>query len=90
MTWLTLFFNRGNKFDLVEVVRIETDISSYLINLRTESGRVIVNDILCSTETKHDLGRFGQEILLLADKIHPKLPQKLNLIGNSIQKAFNY
>ena len=85
-----LFFNRGNKFDLVEVVRIETDISSYLINLRTESGRVIVNDILCSTETKHDLGRFGQEILLLADKIHPKLPQKLNLIGNSIQKAFNY
>jgi GTP-binding protein EngB required for normal cell division len=83
-----LFISEENtKFKKIE--KIEEHLWHYLVNVRTESSNLVVNQIYCSTDTEHDLGSLGKIVLKIANKIHPKLPQKINQVSLNFHKKIN-
>jgi GTPase Era involved in 16S rRNA processing len=84
-----LFKRENNCISLDKIKEIKSSFSNIVLNIRTPSRTIIVNDFLSSCMVEGDAGELGHSILLLANKIDNKLPQKLNRIGRYIQSLFN-
>jgi len=60
-----------------EIIDIKMTPSSFVSNIRTMSGIILVNNIISSCNVKGDFGELGQKILNFAYYINAELPQKI-------------
>lgn len=84
-----LYKRKSNSLSLDQIIEIENTISQCVINIRTPSRTIIVNDTLSSCIVEGDAGDIGHLFLLIANKINNQLPQKLNKLGRYIQSLIN-
>jgi len=68
-------------YEKIKIEEIEKTLTNVVVNIRTASKTVMVNDYLCSTMINGDLGDFGQILLILGSFIHDQLPQKIKNFG---------
>jgi len=81
-----LISQNGTIFTIIEIKDIGNDED--LMNVRTPSRTLIINDIKCSCVSEDDAGYLGHLMLLVADKIHAKLPQIVNQLGIKIRNSY--
>ena len=76
-----LIFLRGGNSSLKEIKLIQINYTDCVINIRTSSRTIIANNFLSSCVIEGDFGEVGHSILLFANKIDCKLPQKVKNLG---------
>ena len=71
----------GDGYSLKEIKLIQINYTDCVINIRTSSRTIIANNFLSSCVIEGDFGEVGHSILLFANKIDCKLPQKVKNLG---------
>jgi GTP-binding protein EngB required for normal cell division len=76
--------SKGSQFEVEKVL-----ISEYfgdLVNARTSSSTIVVNEINCLCDAENDAGYLGHLLLVIADKMHENLPNYISRFGIKMRK----